>query len=72
MKWKARFTIPKYTAGTTRIKTVFALLPVYIDGYFVWLRNYEILQAYIITNYTTDQGIAEVGNFINISKRFSK
>lgn len=47
MKWKAKFTRPNYEDGTVRLKRCFAWLPVYIDGFFVWLTNYDIMQVYV-------------------------
>ncbi len=51
MKRLTAYTKPVITNGTTRLKRVFAWMPMYINGFRVWLERYEILQAYVETDY---------------------
>ena len=69
MKWKARYTHTDYATGTTRLKRAFAWLPVYIDGYYIWLADYETLQVYETKTTSTDSGIFKNSQWVNISKR---
>lgn len=67
------FKIVEPKEGETRLIRVFALLPKRIREEIIWLENYYILQAYIVTRYelTIDgkpKGFAN-GKWVNISKR---
>lgn len=76
MKWKAKYTKTDYSNGSTRLKRVFAFLPAYVNGFIVWLSTYEILQAYIIEEFTiTIEGKETLfanGKWKNLSKRLSE
>lgn len=76
MKWKAKITRPEIKQGSTRLKRVFAWLPKYIDGSFIWLETYEILQMYIIATHNViidDETVKfHCGEFINLSARLCK
>lgn len=48
MVWKARLTRVDYPENANRLRRRFAYFPVYIDGDFVWLQLYEVIQVYII------------------------
>lgn len=41
MKWKAK---PKVQVGEYRIKKVYPILPLEIDGYYYWLEKVSVLQ----------------------------
>ena len=73
MTWKAKYTHVDYANGTTRLKRVFAWLPTYIDGMYVWLSTYDILQAYMAekTTVTIDGSEVEFINYkwINLANR---
>lgn len=47
----------------------FAWLPVYIDGYMLWLAFYDTLKAYTVTITKTDLGVFENGKWVIVSKR---
>lgn len=80
MKWPARYTHVNYPQGATRLKRIFAWLPVQIGNEILWLSRYEILQAYIIQEYAVmldPKNPKEATNFtkgewIDISKRLMK
>jgi hypothetical protein len=40
MIWKAS------RIGKTRVKNKFALIPTRVDGYWIWLESYKIIQEY--------------------------
>lgn len=73
MRWKAKYTKADYANGTQRFKRIFSWLPTYINGQIVWLETYEVLQLYIIKEYSTDIEGKKVffhkGRWENISKR---
>lgn len=76
MRWKSKYTQAHYANGTSRLKRVFAWLPVYIDGTTVWLETFEILQMYVTSTHKVklDPASNELVNFhtglwIDISKR---
>ena len=47
----------------------FAWLPVYINGYMLWLAFYDTLKAYTVTITKTDLGVFENGKWVIVSKR---
>ena len=73
MIWKAKYTHVDYANGTTRLKRVFAWLPVYIDGNYIWLATYDVLQGYIAEKVTVkvDEKDIEFINYrwINLANR---
>lgn len=73
MQWHAKYTTVEIEDGETRLKRVFAFMPVRIADEIVWLETYEILQLFHVKqhNITIDNKPAmfKVGEWINISKR---
>lgn len=77
MKWKAKYTTTLHTHGTSRLKRVFAWVPVYVDGNMVWLETFEILQVYNVTVHSVVMDPANnkeftnfySGNWVDVSKR---
>ena len=77
MRWKAKYTKADYPQHATRMLRIFAFLPVYIEGDFIWLETYEVLQAYIITEVELEINVREeykkqffaTGKWVSISKR---
>ena len=73
MIWKAKYTetIPEH--GTNRLKRVFSWLPTYVNGDMVWLKTYEILQVFTVTQVKTTIESKEItfiyGEWLNVSKR---
>ena len=47
MKFKARYKQANYVHGATRLKRLFAWLPLYISGYTIWLCSYDVLEVYL-------------------------
>lgn len=73
MRRKSKYVFADPPQGTTRLKRVFAWTPQYIDGDYVWLEYYEILQAFLIFEYkiqidTEVKGV-KVSEWKDISKR---
>jgi hypothetical protein len=69
MKWKAKYTQTHYPQGSTRLKRVFAWLPVQIGDEVVWMERFEILQTYELKQHTVvlDQyQPGEKTNFVNL------
>lgn len=73
MKRKAKYVSTDPEPGTTRLKRVFAWTPKNIDGTIVWLEYFEVLQAFIIFEYTIvldkSPKKASVGRWEDISNR---
>lgn len=73
MRRKAKYVIPDPNLGTTRLKRVFAWTPTHIDGNIVWLEYYEILQAFLSSDYKilldSELKSVKVSEWKDISKR---
>lgn len=73
MRKLARLIPPAIPNGTTRLRRVFAFLPVNVNGTLVWLETYEVLEAYIEVQYLIivdgESKTAKVGKWEYISKR---
>ena len=51
MRLKRRYVNTEPVIGTTRLKRVFAFIPLSIGGDYIWLEFYELLQGYCTTKY---------------------
>lgn len=75
MRRLAKYTLPDYSPGTTRLKRVFAFLPTRVGEYIIWLEFYIVLQTYLLLDYKVkidDKDKAfRVGEWKDISKRLS-
>lgn len=73
MKWKAKYTRPEVSDGTTRLKRVFAWRPNYVNGDIVWLQSFDVLQVYVVATYNMkidgEMKSAKIGSWIEVSKR---
>lgn len=73
MRFKTKFVFTDPEAGTTRLKRVFAWLPIIISGEKIWLEYYEELQGFIVLDYKvlidgSAKGIS-VSDWVTLSKR---
>lgn len=73
MRFKTKFVFSEPIEGTTRLRRVFAWLPIVIAGDRVWLEHYEQLQGYIKTEYKVsidgEPKAVLKGEWITLSKR---
>jgi len=73
MRSKTKFVFAEPSPGTTRLKRVFAWLPVIIGGEKIWLEYYEELQGYIATDYKViidgEPKSIKVSEWTTLSKR---
>ena len=67
MKW--RISKNTYKNGETMLIKKFAFMPVFINGFLIWLSFYDILKAYVVTTTSTDVGTFENAKWVIVSKR---
>ena len=73
MTWPTKTTMESYNAGSTKMERRFAFWPIKIDGFYVWLQFYEVMQYWQILTYQIDaKNAAYISKWIDISKRIVK
>ncbi len=73
MRRPLKYVQPEPLPGSTRIRRVFAFLPIAVGDFVVWLEWYEVLEGYVKEDYMLkvegiDKGF-RLGSWRTISKR---